>query len=254
MNLLICKEEWRIAGSDRFRINDPIKIKHISEILKKRIGDRLKAGIVNQSLGQWLIEESNSDEIVGTYKPILKPKRRFPEVQLLLAVNRPPTVRKILELAGTWGVAEIRFFLSKNSRKDYLTSPVWKSEEIEKELWEGMEQGKNIFLPKVHLDFQNRIETILLETEKSGNFNFRFLLDRKGKSIVRIFEESKNRNFEYSNFRILVAIGPESGFVKKEADLFKEHGLESITVSSRVLRTETAVAFLLSRLEEDSLF
>ncbi|TGM60023.1 RsmE family RNA methyltransferase [Leptospira adleri] len=254
MNLLICKEEWRIANSNRFRITDPIRIKHISEILKKRIGDRIKAGIVNQSLGQWLIEESNSHEIVGTYKPILKPKRRFPEVRILLAVNRPPTVRKILELSGTWGVSEIRFFLSKNSRKDYLTSPVWKSEEMEKELWEGMEQGKNIFLPKVHLDFQNRPETIPLETEKNGNFPFRFLLDRKGKSIVRIFENRKNKNFEYSNFGILAAIGPESGFVKKEVELFQKHGFENVTVSSRVLRTETAVAFLLSRLEEVSLF
>ncbi|AOP33935.1 16S rRNA (uracil(1498)-N(3))-methyltransferase [Leptospira tipperaryensis] len=254
MNLLICKEEWRIGNSNRFRIIDPIKIKHILEILHKGVGDRLKAGIVDQSLGQWLIEELGPKEIVGTFKPILRPKPRFPEVHILLAINRPPTVRKILELAGTWGVGGIRFFLTKNSRKDYLTSPVWKPDEIEKELLEGMEQGKNIFLPKVELDFQNDPKTILLETLKNQNFNFRFLLDRKGKSITQISEEWKNKNLEYSENRILVAIGPESGFVKKEIDFWKENRFESVNVSGRVLRTETAVAFLLSRLEEESLF
>nr|WP_232380733.1 RsmE family RNA methyltransferase [Leptospira ainlahdjerensis] len=251
---MICKEEWRIAGSNRFRIVDPIKIKHISEILRKQIGDRLRAGIVDQSFGQFRIEELSLKEIVGTYKPILTPKRRIPEVHLLLAVNRPPTVRKILELAGTWGVCEIQFFLTKNSRRDYLTSPVWKSEEIEKELLEGMEQGKNVFLPKVALDSENRPETVFLEKTKDRKFRFLFLLDRKGKTISRIFEEPYNRNLEYSENRILVAIGPESGFVKKEIDFWKDSGFESVTVSSRVLRTETAVAFLLSRLEEESLF
>ncbi|RHX86553.1 16S rRNA (uracil(1498)-N(3))-methyltransferase [Leptospira stimsonii] len=254
MNLLICKEEWRIGNSNRFRIVDPIKVKHISEILHKRVGDRLKAGIINESLGQLLIEESNSKEILGTYKTILKPKPRFPEVQILLAVNRPPTVRKILELAGTWGIDGIRFFLSKNSRKEYLTSPVWKPEEIEKELIEGMEQGKNIFLPKVELDFKNSLETILSEMETKQNVHFRFLLDRKGKSISRIIEEYHSKNTEYSHIRMFVAIGPESGFVKKEVDFWKGNHFESVSVSDKILRTETAVAFLLSRLEEESLF
>nr|WP_232371697.1 RsmE family RNA methyltransferase [Leptospira ainazelensis] len=252
--MLICKEEWRIGNSDRFRILDPIKIKHISEILKKQIGDRLRAGIVDKNLGQLRIETLGPKEIVGSYRPILNPKRRFPEVHLLLAVNRPPTVRKILELSGTWGVASIRFFLAKNSRKDYLTSPVWKPEEIEKELLEGMEQGKNIFLPKIESDFENRPETVLFEKTKDLDFTFRFVLDRKGKSITRIFEELHNKNLEYSENRILVALGPESGFVKKEIGFWKDNGFESVTVSSRVLRTETAVAFLLSRLEEKSFF
>lgn len=247
--------------------------------MNKREGSRLKAGLIDSSLGRFVIEKIRSDRILGTYKPILAPKPRFPEVHILLAINRPPTVRKILQLAGTWGVASIRFFISKNSRKEYLTSPVWNRSEIESELIEGMEQGKNIFLPKVSCDFENRPETILLEKSKETDFTFRLILDRKGLTLPQIVERQNSssaaitantavdsadltlkshsdlRIFEKENpIRILVAIGPESGFVRNEIDFWKRNGFTDLNLSTQVLRTETAVAFLLARLEEKSLF
>ncbi|EMO04795.1 RNA methyltransferase domain protein, partial [Leptospira interrogans serovar Icterohaemorrhagiae str. Verdun HP] len=131
--------------------------------MNKREGDRLKAGLIDTDLGQFFLEKINKNQIVGIYKPILVPRPRFPEVHILMAINRPPTIRKILQLAGTWGVTSIHFFISKNSRKDYLTSPIWNQNEIESELLEGMEQGKDIFLPKVCFDLQNQIENILIK-------------------------------------------------------------------------------------------
>ncbi|EMO78395.1 RNA methyltransferase, RsmE domain protein [Leptospira kirschneri str. 200801925] len=54
--------------------------------------------------------------------------------------------------------------------------------------------------------------------------------------------------------RILAAIGPESGFVPNEIDFWKRFGFKKLNLSDRVLRTETAFAFLLARLEEKILF
>ncbi|EMO58313.1 RNA methyltransferase, RsmE domain protein [Leptospira santarosai str. CBC1416] len=54
--------------------------------------------------------------------------------------------------------------------------------------------------------------------------------------------------------QILVAIGPESGFVRNEIDFWKSFDFKKLNLSNRVLRTETAVAFLLARLEEKNLF
>ncbi|MCG6167842.1 16S rRNA (uracil(1498)-N(3))-methyltransferase [Leptospira sp. FAT2] len=257
MNLLICKEEWRIGNSNRFSINDPQRTEHIFKILNKRSGDRLKTGLLDKSLGLLKIEEIGPKALTGTYKPILIPKPRFPEVHLLIAVNRPPTVRKILQLAGTWGVATIRFFLSKNARKEYRTSPIWNRNEIESELVEGMEQGKNIFLPKVRWDFEKRADAVLEETlSAESGFGLRWILDRKGDSPSRIIREKKSHaEFRMdSPLKILAAIGPESGFIKSEIDFWKEKGFQTLHLSSRVLRTETAVAFLLARLEESELF
>ncbi|EMM98731.1 RNA methyltransferase, RsmE family [Leptospira noguchii str. 1993005606] len=257
MNLLICKKEWRIEKSDLFSIQDPKKINHICNILNKREGDRLKAGLIDTDIGQFSLEKITKNQIVGTYKKILVPRPRFPEVHILMAINRPPTVRKILQLAGTWGITSIHFFISKNSRKDYLTSPIWNQNEIESELLEGMEQGKNIFLPKVCFDFQNQIENILTKKLKMLDFTFRFVLDRKGFTFTEIFEEKKlDSNFRiYSKTpRILAAIGPESGFIPIEINFWKRFNFKKLNLSDRVLRTETAFAFLLARLEEKTLF
>ncbi|ALE39345.1 MULTISPECIES: 16S rRNA (uracil(1498)-N(3))-methyltransferase [Leptospira] len=257
MNLLICKKEWRIEKSGRFSIQDPKKINHICNILNKREGDRLKAGLIDTDLGQFFLEKINKNQIVGIYKPILVPRPRFPEVHILMAINRPPTIRKILQLAGTWGVTSIHFFISKNSRKDYLTSPIWNQNEIESELLEGMEQGKNIFLPKVCFDFQNQIENILIKKLKELDFTFRFILDRKGFTFTQVFKEKKiDSNFGmYSKTpRVLAVIGPESGFIPNEIYFWKRFGFKKLNLSDRILRTETAFAFLLARLEEKTIF
>ncbi|XDD51747.1 RsmE family RNA methyltransferase [Leptospira sp. WS92.C1] len=256
MNLLVCKEEWRLENSNRFLIQDPNKIKHITTILKKESGSYLRAGLIDQSLGSFKILESSHQEILGTYRPILSPLPRIPEVHVLLAINRPPTVRKILQLAGTWGVRSITFFLTQNSRKDYLTSPVWNPPEMESELIEGMEQGKNIFLPSIRLDFNRKPNEILEQTLQEKKFEFRFLLDRKGDSVSKYIKDGivNTQIRKEKLIRILVAIGPESGFVRSEIEFWKQNDFCRVNLSKQVLRTETATAFLLSRLEEKSLY
>lgn len=88
-------------------------------------------------------------------------------------------------------------------------------------------------------------------------FAFRFVLDRKGTTLPQIIEEKKSDlNFEIPSRtpQVFVAIGPESGFVRNEIDLWKRFDFKELNLSSQVLRTETAVAFLLARLEEKNLF
>ncbi|WP_082868901.1 RsmE family RNA methyltransferase [Oleiphilus sp. HI0125] len=45
-----------------------------------------------------------------------------------------------------------------------------------------------------------------------------------------------------------LAIGPEGGFTKYEVSKFYEQQFESVHLGDRILRTETAVPALLSRL------
>lgn len=211
--------------------------------------------MLNESLGVFVLEEISSSSIVGRYRPLFRPRPRVFEVNLLLAVNRPPTVRKILQLAGTWGIASITFFLAKNSRREYLTSPVWKREEMEAELIEGMEQGKNVFFPVVKTEFRNDTRSLLSELETERKCSQSFVLDRKGDSLYSVL--SKNGIFTTLGpgrdidpiGSFLFVLGPESGLVPEELDFWKKRGFSGIRVSKRVLRTETALAFLLSQLE-----
>jgi RsmE family RNA methyltransferase len=47
---------------------------------------------------------------------------------------------------------------------------------------------------------------------------------------------------------VVLAIGPEGGFVEREASTFRDIGFEAVSLGRRILRVETALAFLIGRL------
>ena len=46
----------------------------------------------------------------------------------------------------------------------------------------------------------------------------------------------------------LVAVGPEGGWIERELDTFVDRGFTPVSLGPRILRVETAVPVLLSRL------
>ena len=48
---------------------------------------------------------------------------------------------------------------------------------------------------------------------------------------------------------VIVAIGPEGGFDPLETDLFVRHGFQSVSLGSRILRTETAAIAIMAILQ-----
>jgi 16S rRNA (uracil1498-N3)-methyltransferase len=48
---------------------------------------------------------------------------------------------------------------------------------------------------------------------------------------------------------VIVSIGPEGGFDQRETDLFVRHGFQSVSLGSRILRTETAAIAIVSILQ-----
>ncbi len=251
MNFLILDPE-DIISSVKFKIRRPVTVEHIQNVLNKKEGDSVKAAVSNQALGLFRIQSIDNDrnEIIGKFVPILVPKRRIPEIHLLIAVQRPPTVEKILQLAGTWGVASMEFLLADLSRKEYLTSPVWRKESLDKNLLLGMEQGGNIYKPEIKLGFT--LPGKNLGFTKKENFKDRvgisplpfFYLDKKGKYL------SENSSFfSPTSKTFTVLLGPEAGWTKSELLVFQNQGLKAIRLSGSVLRSEQAMAFFLAQLE-----
>ncbi|GBF37457.1 RsmE family RNA methyltransferase [Leptospira johnsonii] len=235
------------TDSGKFKILNKDRITHILKVLQKKEGDKIKAGLLDTSLGTFKILKTSTEEILGSYAPILRPKRRSPAVQLIVSVQRPPTVEKILELAGVWGVSSLEFRLATLSRTEYLTSPVWKEENSKEKLILGMEQGGNVFLPKLELGFvppgkKTSFEKkgSISEIVASNSRNF-FYLDKKGKSIQ---EFNPLPEKEYS-----ILVGPEPGWTKAELEIFRKSNIPGVRLSCSVLRSEQAVSFFLSQWE-----
>jgi 16S rRNA (uracil1498-N3)-methyltransferase len=53
----------------------------------------------------------------------------------------------------------------------------------------------------------------------------------------------------YSQGSVIVAIGPEGGFDPRETDQFVRHGFKSVSLGSRILRTETAAIAIVAILQ-----
>ncbi|EQA43340.1 RNA methyltransferase, RsmE family [Leptospira broomii serovar Hurstbridge str. 5399] len=248
MNILLLSREDETEDK-KFKVTDPIRINHIRNILKKKPSDSIKAGILNDSLGKFKIIYIDTKYILGNYVKIVVPKRRTPSLSLFSAVQRPPTVEKILHLAGTWGIESIKFHTTDLSRDEYLTSPIWKSENLRAELRIGMEQGWNVFEPSISLGFSIPIANERTRSKAkfsdvlpdfSGSL---FYLDRKG----GMFDSLLSARMSILNVGFL--LGPEPGWSAKEMKRFREIGASPLNVSSAILRSEHALAFLLAQWE-----
>ncbi|PJZ26235.1 16S rRNA methyltransferase [Leptospira hartskeerlii] len=246
MNYLILDPSQK-TNSGEFKISNKDRITHILKVLQKKESDKIKAGLINESLGIFKILKISPEEISGSYTSIIRPKRRSPVINLIVSVQRPPTIEKILELVGVWGTYSIEFRLSTLSRTEYLTSPVWKEENMKEKLILGMEQGGNVFLPRVELGFVPPGKKTSFEKKQSvseivdpSSRKF-FYLDKKGKSIQEILPLGEK---EYS-----ILVGPEPGWTKAELETFRKSNIPGIRLSSSVLRSEQAVSFFLSQWE-----
>ncbi len=100
---------------------------------------------------------------------------------------------------------------------------------------EASEQSKRLDIPLVN---------------RAHNIKELSLLDYDYKILCTVNELSKSIKTVLSNIqesdRILIVVGPEGGFTKEEEDYLINNGFISVSLGSRVLRTETASLFVLS--------
>lgn len=100
---------------------------------------------------------------------------------------------------------------------------------------EASEQSKRLDIPLVN---------------RAHNIKELSLLDYDYKILCTVNELSKSIKTVLSNIqesdKILIVVGPEGGFTKEEEECLINNGFISVSLGSRVLRTETASLFVLS--------
>ena len=233
MNRIILEESERI-GDSLFCLNNR-KSNHILKTLKSQIGDKLKAGLLNQSIGTTIIQsidyENRKVKVIYQEENTNYPLTNLTNIRVFSSIQRPQTVKKMIQLSATCGVSELFFFPADKSEFSYLNSSIWSEKSILEEVILGLKQPqvlvlKNKYKIKDHLTLGDRIVL---------DFNAKSLLDHK---------------VEYNIDKPLqIAIGPESGFTEEDLIFFTGLNFEKISVSENILRSELAFAFVLSQLE-----
>ncbi len=200
---------------------------HIEKVLKRAPGDLFDAGIVNGPRGKGRVVSVGSDGIVFEFEATT-PTTPADPIDLLLAIPRPQTARKILGEATALGVASIRFFISEKGERSYAESTLWRSGEWRRHLVEGAAQAFDTRIPEV-THFASLSEAI----EGLPQGSQRIALDN--------YEATRRMTPVGPGLAAILGFGPERGWSAGERDLLRQKGFELAHLGTRVLRTETAV-------------
>lgn len=246
MNLLILRDSDRLSGN-LFRIGDD-RARHIREVLRLEPGDSLEAGLLNGPVGKGSIEELNERSVTIRCEFESEPRPFSPAIDLICALPRQQTLKKVLWTAGTMGIRTLHLIRAYRVEKSYFNTHLLRPENYEPFLIEGLSQGKRTLLPRVvvHPLFKPFFEDTwpALEAEEPPPA-LKLLPDPDaGEMLDAALDHS-----EGIRERIVIAIGPEGGWIPFEVETIKRAGFIPFRLGPWILRVETAVAATLAQVE-----
>lgn len=235
MNLLLLEAQDLLAP-DRARLQGR-RLQHVLEVHRAEAGERLRVGLLDGLTGSGEIIALDADSLTLRLALDTPPPRKQPVI-LVLALPRPKMLRRILQMVVTLGVEELVLVNSYRVEKSFWSSPWLTPEAIREQLLLGLEQACDTVLPRVTLAprFKPFVEDVL-----PG-----LMAGRRG--LVAHPRAGAPRCPADAGEPLLLAIGPEGGFIPYEVDRLLEAGLSCVDLGARILRVETAVAVALGRL------
>ncbi len=219
--------------NNKIIISDKENYIHIARSLRSRAGENLLLIDENQIQYETVIESISNSELVAE---IIKsyPSKRFLDFNLYLAQSplrsdaQNLLVEKATEL-GVYGIYPVKTDnCALNSEMIDKKIPKW-----QKIMNEASKQCERAFIPKCY-------EQISLEKLfESGNFDKIFVFcERIADKTIRQAFNSRPVN---KGDNVLVVIGPEGGFSKREFDYFEKKQVEMLTLGDLILKADTAV-------------
>lgn len=233
MNLLLLDDAERL-GDGTARVTGR-KARHLAEVLGKGEGATVRVGELGGLLGEGVIERVEPGGSAIVRYAVSEPPPPPSPVQLVLALPRPPMLRRILLHATTLGVKRIVLLHTARVEKSFWGSHSLREAAMGEQLRLGLEQARDTVLPTVELRRRFRP---FVEDELRG------LAARK----LLAHPEAGARAATWSAEATTVVVGPEGGLVPFEVELLREAGCETVGLGPRILRVETAVVALLGRL------
>ncbi|MFC1669234.1 16S rRNA (uracil(1498)-N(3))-methyltransferase [Spirochaetota bacterium] len=238
MNLIIIKNEE--LGKDGKTVIGGVRAKHIISILKGETGQVLKIGILNGPIGKGTIL-GISNETVTLQCIFSEELPGEPRIDLILAMPRPKVMKRLLAPLASLGISRIFLTNAVRVERDYFDTHWLKKEYYEPLLIEGLQQASGTSMPEISVIkrlkpfVEDRLDELFPHT-------LRFLAHPGAKEKISAHRaEGKG---------ILLALGPEGGWVDYEVAMFEEQGFSPVSMGKRILRTDTACIGLVSVIRE----
>ncbi|MBW6390941.1 MULTISPECIES: 16S rRNA (uracil(1498)-N(3))-methyltransferase [Halomonadaceae] len=236
MNLILLTPE-EIRDERLACLRDPRRLRHLKEVHRAKVGDRLTLGVVGGGIGRGELTLLSGDEARFTLEGLDTPPPPALPVHLVLALPRPRMLARSLEHMTAMGVKQITLLHTRRVEKSYWQSPELDPAKIHEHLVLGLEQARDTQLPEVTLakGFRPFVEE-RLPTLLEG---------RRGLVAHPGLAQACPTGIGTPT---LLFIGPEGGFIPFEVERLLAAGCEGIHLGPRILRVETAIVALLARL------
>lgn len=212
------------------------RLEHVLNVHRASVGDLLCVGLLNGKIGTGIVTHLDNETLEMDVLLDRDPPPPL-DVTLILALPRPIVLKRVLLTASSMGVKRIILLHSSRVEKSYWNSPALDEEKIKEQLVLGLEQSRDTILPEV---LQRPKFKPFVEDELPGMI--------KGALPLVAHPGASEPCPRLTDLPVTLAIGPEGGFIPYEVKLLETLGFKSVSLGERILRVETAVPVLLSRL------
>jgi RsmE family RNA methyltransferase len=234
MNLVLLFRDDFIS-ENRVRLRGR-RLKHVLEVHRAAVGDKLTVGLLNGAVGRGEIVGFDSEELEMEVQLLKQPPLPV-DVSLILALPRPKVLRRVLFTASAMGVKRIWLMNSYRVEKSFWKSPLLGREKILEQIVLGLEQAKDTIMPEVLL---KPLFRPFVEDELPGIIQDSLALVAHPGAEQPCPREVKQP--------VTLVIGPEGGLITYEIESLSSIGFVPVSLGERPLRVESVVPFLLSRL------
>lgn len=203
---------------------------------RAQTGDELCVGLLGDRIGTGRITSFSESVLEMDVRLERLPPPALPVI-LILALPRPKVLRRVLRTASAIGAKRIVLLNAFRVEKSYWGSPVLAAESLKEQLVIGLEQSRDTVLPEVLL---RPLFKPFVEDELPAMI--------KGTLPLVAHPGAPDPCPRNTGGPVVLAIGPEGGFIPYEIELLQTAGFSSVNCGERILNVEAAVPYLLSRL------
>lgn len=234
MNLALLFDDDFI-GSDRVCLTGRRR-QHLATVLKASDGDTVPVGRLNGLIGDGKILRQDDQQVELQVQFSLPAPAPLP-LTLVLAMPRPKMFRRVLQTCAALGVKDIWLINAYKVEKSFWQTPWLSEDHLREHLTLGLEQARDTQMPTVHI---RKLFKPFVEDELPA-----LMASRPG---LVAHPGTDTPCPSHLSTPATLCIGPEGGFIPYEVDKLEEAGAQSVHLGPRILRVETAVPVLISRL------
>ncbi len=240
MNIILFEEDE--IQNNKVMLTDR-RAKHLVKILKIKQDDYVRVGVIDGLKGEGKVLSCSRGYPfqVELAIELFEEKEMLPAIDFVIALPRPIMLKRIFSQAATLGVGALRIIHAARVEKSFWNATLLKKKEYRGHLLQGLEQAVATRVPEVsfHKNFKAFVEQWM--DKRVADYSA-LLLAHPGSSnqLAEIIPETAER--------ILVAVGPEGGWLDYEVEQFENLGFVHFALGERILKVDTAVVSLHGRL------